>query len=656
MPLVPAAEPLLTCCRVKEEIAGASIEERAHKIGSFQDLGPPDSLNLFKHLQSSKTTEIGTFLYYTGVDTSSSSSIAAHLHSVAQTISDSPQSWFGKAKPWKVSKAVYTTYNAFSHCDVSVTVNFPGTVTSYIINEHGEKIDENDDIWLETFTSGIIRSLLTKDEDEEQVSSIVESRNINPFQSVEIAELFLNCFEKFFLRGPDLGSAPEIQTTTLISNYLVDAFLKCVEITKMYDHGLKVLENLKSKYNNNQVLTLIVKLLLLQDEEIKAVKLMNQGLLENPRDASLLILQSEFLSSKKNYKLALKSAICAVNSSPSEFIPWYNLSKIYLELDQIEESLLTLNSCPMSAFKEKFHLKRIISTSTENLHLPLPLDVTLPDVSSLDSAKVAQEHQSIDQSLVNLQSANLKSTFAKVYQVLTLIVNKTGWESLLKYRAKLFVMEDEYKNSIDDKENETLVTKEFKKKRLCERWLDNLFMLLYEDLRTYTMWQAELIHFQAQNSSYTKLPIEWELLGMCAFRLNHFKEAKFAFQKCLEARFAPTSTRNLLKIYLMDQSKLIEKINNNSNFDSVLNNKKKINSIDFQILNLVIKLSIWNHRWYCEFSPNLIKILENLVKSQGLIKISNEILGNWSEEDGVYKFFQIEFELFKKFNIEGVDY
>ena len=39
----------------------------------------------------------------------------------------------------------------------------------------------------------------------------------------------------------------------------------------------------------------------------------------------------------------------------------------------------------------------------------------------------------------------MKSTFAKAYDLLTEIVVKTGWESLLKYRAKVFVMEEEYR-------------------------------------------------------------------------------------------------------------------------------------------------------------------------------------------------------------------
>ena len=73
----------------------------------------------------------------------------------------------------------------------------------------------------------------------------------------------------------------------------------------------------------------------------------------------------------------------------------------------------------------------------------------------------------------------------------------------------------------------------FSTKRLCERWLDNLFMVLYEvrctwpmcasesmtdrvlarrsspqDLRVYTIWRAEISHFKTQHMSYRKTGTE----------------------------------------------------------------------------------------------------------------------------------------------------
>lgn len=37
---------------------------------------------------------------------------------------------------------------------------------------------------------------------------------------------------------------------------------------------------------------------------------------------------------------------------------------------------------------------------------------------------------------------------------------------------------------------------------------DNLFLVLYEDLRVYTIWRAEISHFQLQHMSYRKTGTE----------------------------------------------------------------------------------------------------------------------------------------------------
>ena len=83
----------------------------------------------------------------------------------------------------------------------------------------------------------------------------------------------------------------------------------------------------------------------------------------------------------------------------------------------------------------------------------------------------------------------------------------------------------------------------FSTKRLCERWLDNLFMVLYEgrfgidhsasadwfdanatDLRVLTVWRAEMAHFKAQHMPYRKTATEWEILGDLALRLHRKEE------------------------------------------------------------------------------------------------------------------------------------
>jgi flagellar hook-length control protein FliK len=74
-------------------------------------------------------------------------------------------------------------------------------------------------------------------------------------------------------------------------------------------------------------------------------------------------------------------------------------------------------------------------------------------------------------------------------------------------------------SSAEDNTNQ--VRSMFQSKRLCERWLDNLFMVLYEDLRVYTLWRAEWEHFTKQQLQFNKQNNEWEMLGELALRLHH---------------------------------------------------------------------------------------------------------------------------------------
>ena len=96
-----------------------------------------------------------------------------------------------------------------------------------------------------------------------------------------------------------------------------------------------------------------------------------------------------------------------------------------------------------------------------------------------------------------------------------------------------------------------------KSKRLCERWLDNLFMVLYNDLRIYTAIRAEINHYKSTSTStkpvstsqillYRKTGSEWELYGDLCLRLRKPDEAMDAFKLCLSQKQSLKSYVRLL--------------------------------------------------------------------------------------------------------------
>lgn len=706
---------------------GLSILERTSRLQAIDNVGPADMCVLHKTNPQSKKIEVSTFLYYTGVDTSNLASIAAHLQGLATLISSHPQYWYNEKKYWKVLELTYCCYNAFSKVDMRVTVHIPGKFESVVVASNGKIVDnlnerELDQLWTETFVSAMVRCLLDSEAEEaNKAGGLVEIRRENPFiQGLKVSEEllanFFEGFERLFWDGPTLGCTIDSPKPTYVQNYLVDAFMRCVGLTQKFSEALQIVARLERQ--NASVAVLRAKVLLMADEEIKAVQIMRDRIKDDDRDLEMLLLEVQFLLDKKKPDLALHLAKQAVQSSPSDFKAWVMLVTVHTKLNDFENALFSLNSCPMNTIRENFCLKRVVTVEpgAENIHLPSPVDVTLEHVTDLLSAMLIAEQTTLDQELAYMPAANLKLTFAVAYDLLTEIALKTGWEQLLKYRANVFVMEEEYRkdknnsskrtSQADIPASETGATSilaadtnghdslgdqklalrddlsttavkspargkdtdatglDYRKKRLCERWLDNLFMLLYEDLRVYTMWQSELVRFQAQQTEYKRSALEWEILGQLAFRLKHFKEGSVAFTHTLQQRFAAKAQREMMRFYQMERTKIMAKTNTMEHRAHNDNHMRSVHQLNEKILDCCIKLLVWNHRWYNDFLPSLISVVADLVAKEGLIKIQSIVQANYSPRashgegvanHGVIELMDALFEFYKEYQLQGTE-
>ncbi|ANB15979.1 Bud7p [Sugiyamaella lignohabitans] len=556
----------------------------------------------------------------------------------------------------------------------------------------------------------MLRGLLFADNDTFFVTSC---RRLSPLTTKENAKRFFEACEKLFLDGPRLGAVSEIQVPNVTNNYLVDGFFKFIQITGMFAEGLAVLESVLEK--EPEVVTLISKLLLLQNEEVKAVERMNKGILENPRDAFLLELQSKFCQDKNRLDLALDCAIRAVNSAPSEFITWARLVEVYIQKGDYEQALLTLNSCPMFTYHEVDSHRMPVPAKS---HFPLPTTGVIDEIWAVD---INADNEVSDPSLLRLTAPTLRATFAKAYDLLTQIVARIGWDKLLKYRSNVFVMELEYRKDknekksghetedkggeskpntdkkessgkeqkISDKSDSKIsdtdyavlsngssdqnggvngestpngglerpptattgtgtvstspaleassatVPVELRNKRLCERWLDHLFMVLYDDLRTYTVWRTEMVHYQSQQLPYVKSALEWEIYGMVAHRLKHQDEAIDAFQKSMEVKFSDRVLWKLLDCYAPEEKAIPVNIP--------------------AALDAVVNLTAWNHRWYTDFSPKLLIALEKVITSEGLVKVRSKIDAKYSPQ-GVVAIVNSILNTLALFELPGTEY
>lgn len=259
---------------------------------------------------------------------------------------------------------------------------------------------------------------------------------------------------------------------------------------------------------------------------------------------------------------------------------WVLLAQALTNAQLYTEALLALNTCPIATIPEAEAIK---TPGSVKLWIPRRPDAPIDAVGTIKA--VAPEGV-----LERLKASTLRGAPAQIYAVLVEMVGAVGWDGLLKLRSKVFLMEEEYRSSrtavlspkgelqtsdpsspggierdgemrdvpLDDDPHASSPSTDSAgkekvvavgEKRLCERWLDHLFMILFEDMRIFTIYQSELAHFETTSTPYQRTPREWLILGSLCRRLGHLDHAKDAYRKCVEAAFCREAWMALLDIY-----------------------------------------------------------------------------------------------------------
>ncbi|KZT51179.1 chaps-domain-containing protein [Calocera cornea HHB12733] len=719
---------------------GESLLSRTESLQSFRELGPPDLCHVVKSTGRNGQKDSGSYHYVSGVDASSSASLAAYLNSLTYSL-DEPGSWFGAKQPWKLRSGTYCCFNAFSRVDTRVDVKIPGGVSAYIIDLHGDRHEATPELWQETYLSAVLRSVLYA---EDQSYRLAGYRKLDPVTTPEGELRFLQAAESLFFRGWQLGSDPEIQVASSVSNHLVSGLLKYFGDSGRWQPLANLFEKLYVR--EPEVASLLAKAYIGMNEEVRAIQIAAAALESNPKSWTTLHVQVDFLVGKGKLDWAVKLAKQAVNSAPSEFVTWAKLAEVYCEMGSFEAALLTLNSCPMFTYNERDHHRMPTPART---HLPVKHFITESGILDTADSETTTSGTDADPALLRLPAPGLRGTFAKAYSVLAKLVGQIGWDELLKTRSGVFVMEEEYRNvkAMGEIEGATLVEEEedadeevdegaddnasttalrgkqelgpngeklsaelppppadhsipppepadpvasgdiptikisvaepdaeakangapngqgpikpkataehqekdkgkrksvpagevakgfsFTNKRLCERWLDNLFMVLYEDLRIWTIFRAEVAHFKTQHVAYRKTGTEWEILGDLGLRLHHKEEAKEAYQRCLDAKFSARAWSKLLEMYA-EEGELQKS------------------------LNAAIRLSAFQQRWYMEmaYPTDVARWLYKLSSQYGMAKLANTLISMGLPE-GIFGIMQGYLQYGDVFRVEGYDW
>ncbi|KAI5295954.1 hypothetical protein KEM55_005972, partial [Ascosphaera atra] len=517
-----------------------------------------------------------------------------------------------------------------------VEVKIPGSLEAYCIDEGGNKRVTTDVLWLEAFLCSVLRAYAYADEGNgDQIKKVIGVRRFNPITNTEMEHKFLDAAEKLFFNGRQLSSDPEVQVPNLVSNHLASGILKYIRTTGRYASGINLFEKLRTR--DVEVSSLLARVLLDADEEVQAVRLLHESLEDLPMDYALLECQTSFCESKDEGEMALACARRAVVSAPNEFNSWYRLAEVYARLEQWNLALLTLNSCPMFTYTDrdspvmpppsKLRLPLLPETIWDEFETGQPNEGDPPDqvnpaLAKLVAADYTGTFLKAYSLLTKITAAigwdQLLRTRSEVFvmeeeyraerQVHSFPANHKNASTLALHEAE----SDEAENEKSDQEGEdgddeksedadasgierpgvlpngsrsserkhqssasSSSYAQFQNKRLCERWLDNLFMVLYEDLRVYTIWRTEMAQSRQQQLEYKRSATEWELLGALAERLHHQDEAVEAYRACLHIRFSTKAMKGILKMY-----------------------ERKGDTRG--MLNALIRLIAWQYRWYSE--------------------------------------------------------
>ncbi|GME82363.1 unnamed protein product [Ambrosiozyma monospora] len=332
------------------------------------------------------------------------------------------------------------------------------------------------------------------------------------------------------------------------------------------------------------------------------------------------------------------------------------------------------------------------------------------------------------------EQTKLQCTFKEAYDIMAIMARQLGWTELLRLRSTVFVMEDEYNESVlseQQKEQNEILTQQqqqqaaaqakaqaqqqlliptngngngrrrsssvssaingsnasltristrFRSKRLSERWLDSLFLIFYENLRSALIWANERANAE-DITTLQHIPLEWELIADECFKVHHFEQAMIPMKTCLDTRFSIFACTQLLEYYLYYTTKDIEfrKLNgiktnfqnghskvdgedsntngengnansnntntngagagaNASNASSPTSTSRRIASYalpEDYILKLVCKMISWNYRFYGEFSLLAFQVLKNLIASQDAVLIKSKLETFFNDEDPV---------------------
>lgn len=478
------------------------------------------------------------------------------------------------------------------------------------------------------------------------------------------------------------GSQDKNNKISLYRNSLIDALVRLAELDISGAHTERTIDTIASRYVDGSFDVVVLRLLKTRADELRYLQIIHQHLVRDvhlTQGALILLEQVKFLILKKQYDLALVVAEKSVHILPLDYDCWYYLALGFILSNNFKKALQTINILPVilsakrksnidvvqgiqdvfvSTFINRSNLRdEVISEKTFAAYFPhpdvggsidrlwhqlfvfnphlrrpivgnqfyqSPLMAASPrELSSVDhnliriggpaSLKYAYSAQSAGAPSASILEFDRTSTWGRTYDLVSLLIAVYGWDNVVKLKEQLFRPHAPAK----DFEVDASLTG----RSACEPWLDQMFLLIYEDLRVLMLKKAELEHSA----------LEWEMLGLLGYSVKYnLKESisgvitsvmgvladggfdYFGLVKLLEIydEFVLSDTSNVdvitdsysgrlfsNKLILVSFSEVFDEFQQSLEHDFL--------ALDFIVLTLM-RLISWYVRWYNYSMPHIV--------------------------------------------------
>jgi Chs5-Arf1p-binding protein BUD7/BCH1 len=109
---------------------------------------------------------------------------------------------------------------------------------------HSNRHEATPEIWQETYLSAILRGILYSDDPTYYLEAY---RRLDPVPTPEAELRFLQAAEELFTKGWQVGSDPEIQVATVVSNHLTAGIMKYFGDSGRYHRAANLFEKLSAR-------------------------------------------------------------------------------------------------------------------------------------------------------------------------------------------------------------------------------------------------------------------------------------------------------------------------------------------------------------------------------------------------------------------------